>query len=64
MSVSLNNDNRAHGQATKIDERAPRESDTNGTNDADHEALSKLIAIMADVDFEPVLRVTFDMLDF
>jgi len=64
MSVSLNNDNRAHGQATKTDERAPRESDTDGTNEEDHEALAKLVAIVADVDFEPVLRVTLDMLDF
>ena len=63
MNVSMETDPGSLDDAPEMDEQAPDVLEEDPTNDEQRDVLSRLMDIVAHVDFDEAMRVTRAMLD-
>jgi hypothetical protein len=63
MNISLDNHAGCLRHTKEMDDGVRSAFEEDQSNDKEHEALSRLIDLMVDVDLEPTLRITRALLD-
>lgn len=63
MNVSITNDPGSLDDAPEMDEQARGELEEDSTNDEERDVLSRLMDVVAHIDFDEAVRVTRAILD-